>query len=108
MQERWDCPEAELFCPDLIPTALMPAWHAGPVTVADALAWHVDLLSPVSKPALQGLLALAEGEDKTRLGRILSSSAAEYKAWHLQSRCLLEVLEEFPDIHPPLGGCLTP
>ena len=71
--------------------------------MADALAWHVDLLSPVSKPALQGLLALAHGEDREKLGRILNGSAEQYKAWHKQSRCLLEVLEEFPNIQPPIG-----
>lgn len=82
---------------------LRQALFAGPVTVADALAWHVDLLSPVSKPALQGLLALAQGQDREKLGQIVNGSAEQYKAWHKQSRCLLEVLEEFPNIQPPLG-----
>ncbi|CAL5225849.1 g8632 [Coccomyxa viridis] len=84
--------------------AHLPQPFPGPVTVADALAWHVDLLSPVSKPALQGLLALAHGEDREKLGRILNGSAEQYKAWHKQSRCLLEVLEEFPNIQPPIGA----
>ncbi|CAL5223872.1 g6461 [Coccomyxa viridis] len=82
----------------------LPQPFPGPVTVADALAWHVDLLSPVSKPALQGLLALANGEDRGKLERLLNGSAEQYKAWHKQSRCLLEVLEEFPTIQPPLGA----
>lgn len=64
----------------------------------------MDLLSPVSKPALQALSAFADGEDAARLHHLLSpEGAANYKAWHQQSRCLLEVLEEFSSIKPPLG-----
>lgn len=76
----------------------------GAITLRAALARYADLLSPVSKPALQALSAFANGEDAARLHRLLSpEGAAEYKAWHQQSRCLLEVLEEFPNIKPPLG-----
>ena len=84
-------------------SSLISAFLTGPVTVANALAWHVDLLSPVSKPALQGLLTVANGKDRENLEQLLNSSAEQYKAWHKQSRCLLEVLEEFPNIRPPLG-----
>ncbi len=78
----------------------------GAITLRAALARYADLLSPVSKPALQALTAFADGEDAARLHRLLSpDGAAEYKAWHQQSRCLLEVLEEFPSIKPPLGEC---
>lgn len=90
-------------CSRLHLTSHSKAMLAGPVTVADALAWHVDLLSPVSKPALQGLLALAHGKDREGLEHILNGSAEQYRAWHKESRCLLEVLEEFPNIQPPLG-----
>ena len=71
----------------------------------DALAWHVDLLSPISKPALQALCAYACGEEKSVLEELLHGSAEKYRAWHQQSRCLLEVLEEFPNVKPPLGMC---
>ena len=84
----------------------------GAVTLRAALARYADLLSPVSKPALQALSAFADGEDAARLHHLLSpEGAAEYKAWHQQSRCLLEVLEEFPNIKPPLGEpplCIVP
>ena len=43
---------------------------------------------------------------RTRRGlrRLLSpDGAAEYKAWHQQSRSMLEVLEEFSSCRPPLG-----
>lgn len=69
----------------------------------------MDLLSPVSRPALQALSAFAEGEDQARLRRLLSPhGAAEYKAWHQQSRSLLEALEEFSSCKPPLGEQSTP
>ena len=75
-----------------------------PITLRAALARYADLLSPVSKPSLQALSAFAEGEDQARLRRLLSPEGAlEYKAWHQQSRSLLEVLEEFSTCRPPLG-----
>ena len=75
-----------------------------PITLRAALARYADLLSPVSKPSLQALSAFAEGEDQARLRRLLSPDGApEYKAWHQQSRSLLEVLEEFSSCRPPLG-----
>ena len=81
----------------------------GAITLRAALARYADLLSPVSKSALQALTAFADGEDAARLHRLLSpEGAAEYKAWHQQSRCLLEVLEEFPSIKPPLGERAPP
>ena len=74
------------------------------ITLRAALARYVDLLSPVSKPALQALSAFAAGEEQARLRRLLSpDGAAEYKAWHQQSRSLLEVMEEFTSCRPPLG-----
>lgn len=77
---------------------------AGPISLKDALAWHTDLLSPVSKPALQALAAFAEGEEARRLRRLLSPEGQEeYRAWQAHSRSLLEVLEEFDGIRPPLG-----
>ena len=75
-----------------------------PITLRAALARYADLLSPVSKPSLQALCAFAEGEEQARLRRLLSpDGAAEYKAWHQQSRSMLEVLEEFSSCRPPLG-----
>ncbi len=77
------------------------------MTLRAALARYTDLWSPVSKPALQALCAFAAGPDQARLQRLLSpGGAAEYKGWHQQSRSLLEVLEEFPSIKPPLGALL--
>ena len=74
------------------------------ITLRAALARYVDLLSPVSKPALQALSAFAAGEEQARLRRLLSPDGApEYKAWHQQSRSLLEVMEEFTSCRPPLG-----
>jgi sulfite reductase alpha subunit-like flavoprotein len=78
-----------------------------PITLRAALARYADLLSPVSKPALQALSAFAEGEEQARLRHLLSpDGAAEYKAWHQQSRSLLEVFEEFSSCRPPLGKLL--
>ena len=79
--------------------------HAGKaITLRAALARYVDLLSPVSKPALQALSAFAAGEEQAHLRRLLSpDGAAEYKAWHQQSRSLLEAMEEFSSCRPPLG-----
>ena len=77
---------------------------AAPISLRDALAWHVDLLSPISKPALQAFAAFAEGEDGRKLRHLLSPEGhEEYKAWQRQSRSLLEVLEEFDSVRPPLG-----
>ena len=77
----------------------------GAATLRAALARYTDLWSPVSKPALQALAAFASGPDQARLQGLLSpGGAAEYKAWHQQSRSLLEVLEEFPGVRPPLGA----
>ena len=75
------------------------------MTLRAALARHADLLGPISKAALQALAAFAGGGDAARLRRLVSpDGAAEYKAWHCQSRSLLEVLEEFPGVRPPLGA----
>ena len=81
------------------------AARAGAVTLGAALARHADLLGPVNRAALQALAAFAGGAEAARLRRLVSpDGAAEYKAWHCQSRCLLEVLEEFPGVRPPLGA----
>ena len=81
--------------------------RAGAVTLRAALARHADLLGPISKQALQALAAFAGGAEAARLRRLVSpEGAAEYKAWHCQSRSLLEVLEEFPGVRPPLGALL--
>jgi sulfite reductase alpha subunit-like flavoprotein len=85
-----------------------PSCAGKPITLRAALARYTDLLSPVSKPALQALSAFAEGEQQARLLHLLSpGGVAEYKAWHQQSRSLLEVLEEFSSCRPPLGELLT-
>jgi NADPH-ferrihemoprotein reductase len=79
------------------------------MTLEMALGRHADLVGPVSKPALQALTAFADGEAKSRLLHLLSPEGqADYKAWHAQSRSLLEVLEEFPSIRPPLGATTWP
>jgi sulfite reductase alpha subunit-like flavoprotein len=87
-----------------VPTGASAA-RAGAVTLGAALARHADLLGPVNKAALQALAAFAGGAEAARLRRLVSpDGAAEYKAWHCQSCCLLEVLEEFPGVRPPLGA----
>jgi sulfite reductase alpha subunit-like flavoprotein len=74
------------------------------ITLRAALARYTDLLSPISKSSLQAFSAFADGEEKLRLTHLLSpEGAADYKEWHQQSRCLLEVLEEFPNTKPHLG-----
>ena len=89
----------------LCPYTPSRACCAGAVTLRAALARHADLLGPISKAALQALAAFAGGVDAARLRRLVSpDGAAEYKAWHCQSRSLLEVLEEFPGVRPPLGA----
>ncbi|CAL8469233.1 g8774 [Coccomyxa elongata] len=94
-----------LRVPEGNPQMMAQPFAGGAITLRAALARYADLLSPVSKPALQALSAFANGEDAARLHWLLSpEGAAEYKAWHQQSRCLLEVLEEFPNIKPPLGA----
>ena len=81
---------------------------AGPITLRAALARYGDLLAPVGKPALQAFAAFAQGEEQQRLQHMLSpEGVAAYKEWHQQSRCLLEVLEEFPGVRPPLGEPLA-
>ena len=72
-----------------------------------ALSWYVDLLAPITKSSVQALAAYAEGPDSTRLRLMLSPEGqVEYKRWHSHSRNLLEVLEEFPSVMPPLGETL--
>ena len=77
--------------------------NAGPIKVPDALAWHVDLLSPISKPVLQALFAYANSEERKCLEQLVHGSAKDHKAWHQQSRCLLEALEKFLNVKPPIG-----
>lgn len=82
----------------------MKSSHAGPITLQNALAWYTDLLSPVSKSSVQALAAYADGEDAKRLTFLLSPEGQqEYKQWHAHSRNLLEVLQEFKSVKPPLG-----
>jgi sulfite reductase alpha subunit-like flavoprotein len=77
---------------------------AGPITLQTALARHADLLSPLSKQSVAAFAAFAEGEDKERLLEILTGDGgASYKEWHGSSKCLLELMEEFPTVKPPLG-----
>ena len=80
---------------------------AGPITLRDALAWHADLLSPMSKQALQAFAAFVTGEESKKLRHLLSPEGQEdYKSWQSQSRCLLEVLEEYLKTTIPLGAAL--
>ena len=58
----------------------------------------------MSKQALQAFAAFATGEDSKKLRHLLSPDGQEaYKSWQSQSRCLLEVLEEYPKTNIPLG-----
>ena len=50
-----------------------------------------------------------QGEDQKRLLHLLSPEGlAEHKAWHQQSRCVLELMREFPHVQPPLGKHQSP
>ena len=45
-----------------------------------------------------------QGEEQKRLLHLLSpEGAAQHRDWHKQSRCLLELMQEFPSARPPLG-----
>lgn len=94
---------ALLKCPEVFNMIV-----AGPISLRDALLWHADLLSPLSKQALQSFAPFVSGEEGKRLRHLLSPEGHEdYKNWQSQSRCLLEVLEEFPQAKVPLGEGLT-
>jgi NADPH-ferrihemoprotein reductase len=70
-----------------------------PISVRDALARAADLTGPVSKPSMLNFAAFAPpgSEEATRLAALLApAAAADYKAWVAHSRCLAEVLAEFP------------
>lgn len=89
---------------DTLKTLCCMGSFAGPITLQTALARHADLLSPVSKQSVATFAAFAEGEDKEKLLDILTGNGgANYKEWHGSSKCLLELMEEFPDVKPPLG-----
>jgi sulfite reductase alpha subunit-like flavoprotein len=76
----------------------------GPITLQTALARHADLLSPLSKQSVASFAAFAEGEDQEQLLALLTGEGgAAYKEWHLMSKCLLELMEEFPNVKVPLG-----
>lgn len=78
--------------------------NAGPITLRDALAWHTDLLSPMNKQSVQAFAAFVSGDAGQKLRHLLSPDGHEdYKLWQSQSRCLLEVLEEFSQTDIPLG-----
>ena len=76
----------------------------GPLTLRDALAWHADVLSPIGKPTLAAFARAATGDEATALAALLTpDAAAAYKSWHAHSRCLLEVMREFPATARALG-----
>lgn len=80
---------------------------AGAMTLQQALRCHTDLLGPINKPAVQAFAAYASGDASAHLLRLLSPEGqADYKDWHKQSRCLLELMREFPAVRPPLGELL--
>jgi NADPH-ferrihemoprotein reductase len=71
-----------------------------PMSVRDALTRTVDLAGPVSKPALLNFAAFAPAgsAEAARLGALLApDAAADYKAWVAHSRCLAEVVADFPE-----------
>ena len=58
----------------------------------------------MSKQALQAFAAFVTGEEAIKIRHLLSPEGQEeYKAWQSQSRCLLEVMQEFPQTTIPLG-----
>ena len=95
--------------PDAVVNFSVPAGREGdlgglparaPVSVRDALARAADLTGPVSRPAILNFAAFAPAgsDEAARLAALLApGAAAEWKAWAANhSRCLAEVLAEFP------------
>ena len=74
--------------------------HRAPCTCTSTL--HLQA-SCTSEQALSQLWL--QGEDQQRLLHLLSPEGSnDHRTWHQQSRCVLELLREFPNVHPPLGA----
>jgi NADPH-ferrihemoprotein reductase len=76
----------------------------GPITVRDALARHADLVGVASKGMVAAFARAATGDEATKLAALLAPDGlAAYKAWHAHSRCLLEIMREFPETAGSVG-----
>ena len=74
-----------------------------------AVAQWTDVLSPMRKAAFVKLAECGKdvpGAEGERLQRLAGPDGKQEYAGFIQQpqRCLLEVLEAFPSVHPPLGA----
>ncbi len=81
---------------------------AGTVSLRTALAQWADVLSPMRKAAFQKFAECGKevgGAEGERLRRLAGPEGKEEFAAFVQQpqRCLLEVMQAFPSVHPPLG-----
>lgn len=70
---------------------------------------HADVLAPVHRGTLESLAAFAgDAAEAARLRHLASlGGKAEYQSWVAgPSRSLLELMQAFPSVKPPLGACL--
>ncbi|KAK9840231.1 hypothetical protein WJX74_005974 [Apatococcus lobatus] len=97
------------------PDRLAPC-PAGNVTLRTAVAQWTDVLSPMRKAAFVKFAECGkdvQGAEGERLRRLAGPDGKQEFAGYIQQpqRCLLEVMEAFPSVHPPLGiffGCIAP
>ena len=90
--------------------------EASPCSVADAVARFADVLGPVPKAGVAAFAAFAAtakdaSEELSKLSELLAPTPAGmalYKKWHAHSRCVLELVREFPKTakNLPLGALL--
>ena len=92
--------------------------EASPCSVSDAIARFADVLGPVPKAGVAAFAAFAAAakdsaasDELAKLSELLAPTPAGmalYKKWHAHSRCVLELLREFPKTarNLPLGALL--
>ena len=81
-------------------------YGAGPVSLRTALAKYADLWAPARKSCFPALAAAASSETEAARLRHLASAEgkSEFSEWvGAPRRSLLEVLQAFPSVKPPLG-----
>ena len=92
---------------------------SSPCSVSDAIARFADVLGPVPKAGVAAFAAFAPrgSEELSRLSELLAptpAGMAAYKKWHAHSRCVLELVREFPrtagglPLGALLGGAVAP
>ena len=96
--------------------------EASPCSVSDAIARFADVLGPVPKAGVAAFAAFAAtakdaAAELARLSELLAPTPAGmalYKQWHAHSRCVLELVREFPrtarslPLGALLGGAVAP